>query len=151
MEILTLSIGLGLAVALLFAELFGLTAGGMVVPGYIALHMHDPAAIIFTLATGLATFFIVQALSSVMLIYGRRRTVFMILIGFILGMGLKMISPPHVGFLSGDYEVIGFIIPGLIGIWLDRQGIFETLSSLIIVSVIVRLILILTVGMDVPA
>lgn len=149
MELLTLSIGIGLAVGLLFTELFGVTAGGMVVPGYIALNLHDPVTVILTLAAGLATFFIVQGLSSVMLIYGRRRTVFMILIGYILGMGLQMIVASPVGPLGKEFEVVGFIIPGLIGMWLDRQGVVETISSLVIVSVMVRLILILTVGMDV--
>lgn len=149
MELLTLSIGIGLAVGLLFAELFGVTAGGMVVPGYIALNLHDPVTVILTLIAGLATFFIVQGLSSVMLIYGRRRTVFMILIGYILGMGLQMIATPPIHFLGKEFEVVGFIIPGLIGMWVDRQGVVETISSLVIVSVMVRLILILTVGMDV--
>lgn len=149
MELLTLSIGIGLAIGLLFAELFGVTAGGMVVPGYIALNLHDPVTVILTLIAGLATFFIVQGLSSVMLIYGRRRTVFMILIGYCLGMGLQMIATPPVGPFGKELDVVGFIIPGLIGMWLDRQGVVETISSLIIVSVMVRLILILTVGMDV--
>ncbi len=38
-ELLSLSIGLGLAVSLLFVELFGVAVGGMVVPGYVALYM----------------------------------------------------------------------------------------------------------------
>ncbi|MBI4224246.1 MAG: poly-gamma-glutamate biosynthesis protein PgsC, partial [Deltaproteobacteria bacterium] len=41
---------------------------------------------------------------------------------------------------------IGFIIPGLIAIWLDRQGVVETLAALAIVSVMVRLILMLILG-----
>ena len=45
-------------------------------------------------------------------------------------------------------SVIGFIIPGLIALWMDRQGVMQTFGSLIIVSVIVRLTLILTVGAE---
>lgn len=148
MELLTLSVGIGLAVSFLFAELFGVTAGGMVVPGYIALHLHNPKAVCMTVLVGLATFLIVQALSSVTLIYGRRRTLFMILIGYLLGIGIRMIAPAGSPFGS-EFQVIGYIIPGLIGNWLDRQGVVETIASLVIVSVIVRLVLILTIGMDV--
>ena len=38
----------GLLVSLLFTELFGLAAGGMVVPGYIALYMTDPLSVVAT-------------------------------------------------------------------------------------------------------
>lgn len=147
-QLLSLSIGIGLALSLLFAEFFGITAGGMVVAGYIALFLNNPVAVLLTVLSGLATFAIVRALSSVVLIYGRRRTLFMILIGYLIGMGLESFTP--IALLLGDsYAVIGFIIPGLIAIWLDRQGVVETLSALAIVSVMVRLILILTVGTNV--
>ena len=32
-DLLTVAIGIGLAISLLFSEMFGLAAGGMVVPG----------------------------------------------------------------------------------------------------------------------
>ena len=51
-NILTASIGIGLAVSLLFSEMFGLAAGGMVVPGYIALYLNRPVDIVLTLAAG---------------------------------------------------------------------------------------------------
>lgn len=146
-DLLPLSIGIGLVLSLLFAEFFGITAGGMVVAGYIALYLGSPVAVILTVLCGLATFAIVRALSSVMLIYGRRRTLFMILIGYLLGIGMSHFVPMAT-FFGGYYDVIGFIIPGLIAIWLDRQGVVETISALAIVSVMARLILILTVGAE---
>ena len=144
-NLLPLSIGIGLVLSLLFAELFGITAGGMVVAGYIALYLNNPISVALTILCGLATFAVVRALSSVMLIYGRRRTLFMILIGYAIGMGMNALLPTTALF-GGNYEVIGFIIPGLIAIWLDRQGVVETIAALVIVSVMVRLMLILTVG-----
>ena len=39
--------------------------------------------------------------------------------------------------------MIGFIIPGLIALWFDRQGMMNTLGSLATSTVIVRLVLIL--------
>lgn len=147
-ELLSLSVGIGLGLSVLFAEAFGITAGGMVVAGYTALYLNHPVRVVLTLLCGLATFAIVRALSSVMLIYGRRRTLFMILIGYLMGIGINSVFPAAQVF--GDYQVIGFIIPGLIAIWLDRQGVVETISALAIVSVMVRLILILTVGSKLP-
>ena len=36
------SVGIGLALSLFFSETLGLAAGGMVVPGYVALMLHHP-------------------------------------------------------------------------------------------------------------
>lgn len=149
-ELLPLSVGIGLVVSLLFTELFGIAAGGMVVPGYIALSLHQPVDVLLTVSAGLATFGIVHALSTVIIVYGRRRTVLMILIGYLVGMLLRWILAGPLETTS-EYAIIGWIIPGLIAIWLDRQGAIETLASLVTASVVVRLVLILAVGGDLPA
>jgi hypothetical protein len=52
------------------------------------------------------------------------------------------------GLFSQDVDIIGYIIPGLIAVWMDRQGIVETLTAMTIVSVAVRLVLILTLGAE---
>ena len=81
-EVVINAIGIGLVVSLIFSETMGLAAGGMVVPGYIALHLRDPIQVIMTLVLGFATFLCVRLLSNMMVLYGRRRTVLIILIGF---------------------------------------------------------------------
>ena len=144
MELLPLSVGIGLAVGLLVTELFGIASGGLIVPGYIALNMMRPMDVLVTVLVSLATFGAVRVLSTFLIIYGRRRTAIMILFGYIIGMlvrGWSSLSP-H------DFDVIGFIIPGLIAIWMDRQGVVQTLCSITIVGTIVRLILILAVGTE---
>ncbi len=143
-ELLVLSIGLGLAVALLFSERFGYAPGGLVVPGYLALFLTEPLYIAVTLGASLLTFLIVRALSTVLIVYGRRRTVLMILVGYLLGALPGLVQGP-LGF-DGEARVIGYILPGLVAIWMDRQGVIETLSALMVVSVLVRLVLVLTVG-----
>jgi len=146
-ELLPLSVGIGLAISLLFTEMFGLAAGGMIVPGYIALHLTHPLNVVTTVGAGFATYAIVHTLSSFTIIYGRRRTVLMILVGYLVGMLLRW-STGAFGHATIDLQVIGFIIPGLIALWLDRQGIVETLSALVTASVAVRLILVLVVGQE---
>ena len=154
-ELLTVAIGIGLCVSLLFSELFGLAAGGMVVPGYIAVFLDRPADIVLTLMAAVITYFIVHLLSTFIIVYGRRRTVMMILVGYIVRMLFDFIPFDALGSIgvlaSGEpsFSVIGFIIPGLIAIWIDRQGLVETLAALIAASVAIRLVLILIYGMEI--
>jgi gamma-polyglutamate biosynthesis protein CapC len=103
-----------------------------------------------TLGGGLLTFLIVHTLSSFLILYGRRRTVMMILVGYMVGMFLRW-SMGNFGEKEAiDHQIIGYIIPGLIAIWLERQGIVETLAALLTASIVVRLILILFVGLELP-
>lgn len=161
-SVLAFSIGLGLVVALIFVELFAVTAGGLIVPGYVALYMGNPLDVALTfLAAGL-TLLIVRSFSTFVVVYGRRRTVLMILTGFAVGMAMRslltVLAPdthelavqaratggaPEM--LLAELSVIGYIVPGLIAIWLDRQGVVVTFSSLIIVATVVRLLLMLLI------
>ncbi len=157
-DILTASIGIGLAVSLLFSEMFGLAAGGMVVPGYIALHLNRPVDVTLTLVAALVTYLIVHSLSTFMIIYGKRRTVMMIIIGYLVRGMMGMIPfyaseslfqiSRRLSDVPAAFEVIGYVIPGLIAIWMDRQGVIETLAALITSSVVVRLVLMLVFGVE---
>lgn len=146
-ELLPLSVGIGLFISLMFTELFGIAAGGMIVPGYIALYLTKPMDVVVTVGAGFATFAIVHTLSQFLIVYGRRRTVLMILVGYLIGMLIRW-STGAFGHASVELQVIGFVIPGLIAIWLDRQGIVETIAALLTASVVVRLILVLLVGSE---
>lgn len=155
LNLLAVSIGIGLLVTLLLVEVFGLAAGGLVVPGYIALKLLQPWSVAMTLIASYLTYIAVRTLASFMVVYGRRRTALMILIGYIFGslIDLSMggvlsfpVSGPD-GASSSEYSyfelsVIGYIIPGLIAIWFERQGVVKTLVGLIVSAVLVRLILI---------
>jgi len=145
MDLLPLAVGIGLAVGLISTELFGIASAGLIVPGYIALNMSRPLNLAATFAVAIATFAVVHFLSAFFIVYGRRRTALMILMGFILGMLVNNWS----GMWHQDFATIGFIIPGLIAVWMDRQTVVTTLASLITISVIVRLILVLAVGTEI--
>lgn len=148
MDPLSVAIGVGLVISLLFSELFGLAAGGMVVPGYFAVALSSPVDLGLTLLTGFITFAVVHALASVVIVYGRRRTVLMILVGYLVGALVRNLAGDFESSAGGDYTVIGYIIPGLIAIWMERQGIVETISALLTAAVVIRLVLIL-VGVEV--
>ena len=146
MDLLSVSIGIGLGVSLLLSEFLGIAGGGLVVPGYLALHLTEPLTVAVTIVAGLAAYVIVRTLASVVIVYGRRRTVLMILAGYLTGMLARYFLQAHAATELGEHAVVGFIIPGLIAVWLDRRGVIESLCSLITASVVVRLILILIVG-----
>jgi poly-gamma-glutamate biosynthesis protein PgsC/CapC len=143
------AIGLGLLVSLLFSEVLGLAAGVMVVPGYIALALGEPARVIGTIIVALATFLCARLLSNFVLIYGRRRIVVVVLIGFVLGALSRQLMVFTLPQLTIELQAVGFIIPGLIAIWMERQGVWKTLSTMIIAAVLVRLILIVVHGGDI--
>ena len=81
----TLALAVGLIVSLAFTEAFGLAAGGMIVPGYLALYVRQPVNIVLTLIAALVTFAVVRLISRYTIIYGRRRVVIAILFGFLVG------------------------------------------------------------------
>lgn len=167
LNLLSLSIGIGLVISLLFSELFGLAAGGLVVPGYVALYLSRPFDVLATVAAALLTFFLVRVVSTFTIVYGRRRTALMILVGYATGVLLEaavhaaveataepVVTESVVPVVAAgrdlfEFGVIGYIVPGLIAIWLDRQGVVPTLAALLTSAVVVRLILILAVPEDV--
>ena len=140
------AIGLGVLISLFFLETFGAAAGGIVVAGYVAMHLHQPITILATLSISLIVFMIVKFLGNFMFIYGRRRMVITVLLGFIIGWMARYYG--IFANLSSDYSVnvIGFIIPGLIANSMERQGIVKTLSILVVAAVIVRFLLVFIFG-----
>ena len=139
-----LAIGLGMVLSLFLTETLGVMAGGIIVPGYIALHLHEPSMVIGTFIISLITYSLVFLLSKIMLIYGRRRLILSLLLGFLLGYLLRIVLDAS-GFQVMvdnrwvELEYIGYIIPGLIASWMDRQGVIRTISVILIVASIVNL------------
>ena len=140
------AIGLGLLFSLIFVETIGLAAGGMVVPGYISLMLHHPLRVLGTVIVSLLTLAALKVLSRYIFIYGRRRLVAVIVIGFLLGWLSKRFFILTLPGFSLEMQSIGYIIPGLIAYWMERQGPIPTLSMMITVSILIRIVLILISG-----
>lgn len=145
-EVEILYVGLGVVVSLLYAEAFGVAPGGIIVPGYLALGVRDPEALLLTVGVSLLTFFVVRVLSTVTIIYGRRRTALMIAVAFFLGSLLRLAVGVGTPVGPLEAEVVGYIVPGLIAIWIDRQGAVVTLSSALTATVLTRLSALLLLG-----
>jgi poly-gamma-glutamate biosynthesis protein PgsC/CapC len=144
------AIGLGLVVSLFFTEILGLAAGGLVVPGYIALYLNQPLRIGATVLAALVTFGAVKLLGRVMLLYGRRTMVFCVLAGFLFGYLTRYLlvfnEAMALGVDARVLQSIGYIIPGLMAYWMLRQGIVETLCTMFIAAFIVRVALVVAHG-----
>ena len=140
------AVGIGVILSLLFAELLGASAGGIVVPGYIAMYLHQPQFIIMTLIVSFITWGIVRIIGTFTLLFGKRRMVLSILIGFILGWVGRNYLLPNINLLDMQLYSIGYIIPGLIANWFERQGFVKTLTVMFIASVLVRITLIIITG-----
>ncbi len=146
LDLLTLSIGLGLVVSLIFSETLGKGSGGLVVPGYVALYLTQPVNIALTFAAAFLTFAIVRGLSSFLIVFGKRRTVLMLLVGFATGASFRMLlGRGWLGTEGLELTVIGYIVPALIAIWMDRQGWLDTCTTTLTAAVVVRLALVLVV------
>lgn len=142
------AIGFGVFLNLLTYELFGRGAGGAVVPGYLALFLDQPGRVVSTVLAAFVTLFLVQGLSRVTIMYGRRKFAAMLLVGFLVNGLFDWAVPWLAGWLGPwrvDVRVIGFIVPGLLANEMHNQGSVPTVAVTVSVAVIVRLALLLLV------
>lgn len=142
------AIGLGLVVSLIFSETLGIAAGGMVVPGYVALMVHEPSRLIGTIAVSLVTLATIKLISRYALVYGRRRIVVAVLVGFVFGALSREFFVLRFRGTPLEFQTIGYVIPGLIANWMERQGVIQTICVMITTAVLVRLLLMLLNGGD---
>ena len=139
-------IGIGMVLSLFLTETLGVTAGGIIVPGYIALNLESPERLVITFGISIITFLLIKLLSQYIMVYGKRRLVLALLIGFLLGYLSRSENIITAGLGTTDFIVIGNIIPGLIANWMDRQGVLRTISTVLITAGITKLC-IMTISM----
>lgn len=148
------AIGLGLVVSLVFSETIGLAAGGMVVPGYIALYLNQPLRILGTIVAALATYLTLRFISHFVILYGRRCLVISVVLGFFYGVLTRYLMVEVPAPELAQLVAVGYIVPGLLAYWMERQGIVATLCVMMMAAVPVRLGLIILHGggllQDVP-
>ena len=124
---------LGLLISILFIAGTGIYPGGIIVPSYLVLFVDQPKRLIGTVAVALITWVCYQLASRFMILFGRRRFVFMILAGGIWTYLWVSLIP---SFFPGsvEFRVIGWVIPGLMANHMERQGVAITLGGCVIVT-----------------
>ena len=128
---------IGLPVALLFAEIIGVVPGGLIVPAYLALYLDQPGRVAATLVSALGALGLYRLAARYLLLYGRRRFVFLILTGALVGQVWFLIWP-RLAPGAVDLRVIGWIIPGLLANNLARQKFGLTMAALAAATVLIH-------------
>ena len=130
---------IGLLVSLLFTGLTGFYPGGIIVPSYLVLFADQPERIAGTWIAAFLTLVCFRIASRYLIIFGRRRFVFMVLIGGVFTF-LWIRVFPVLFPASVEFRVIGWVVPGLIANNFERQGVVITTASLVTVTVITYLL-----------
>jgi poly-gamma-glutamate biosynthesis protein PgsC/CapC len=134
----------GLLLAVLYVEIFEIYPGGIIVPGYMALQVDQPQRILVTVAIAFLCLVSYRFLTRYLILFGKRRFAFMILLGALWAQ-LWMLVAPVVVATRTELLVVGWLIPGLLANTLEKQRVLPTLASLFTVAIatsfIIRLVL----------
>ena len=125
---------IGLLISLGIIGLTGVYPGGIIVPSYLVLFITEPERIVGTLVAALLTLLVYLLASRWLILFGRRRFVFLILVGGVWSILWRTLLPAFFP-LSVEFTVIGWVIPGLVASHFERQGVLVTLGSLLTATV----------------
>ncbi len=137
------AVTIGIVLSLFFVEAFGMAAGGIIVPGYIALQIGEPDRLIGMVTVAFATFLIIKLISKFTFLFGRRQMVVSLLIGTILAIVSHHFMFFNTAKTTIELSAIGWVVPGLVGHWSVKQGFIKTIAMLAIISILVRFIVII--------
>lgn len=136
---LTLTLAIGITVSLILTQITGLSAGGIIAPGYVALMLDQPNALVaLALVTG-GSWLTVSVLARFLFLWGTRRFALTVLVALVLGLGLEHLRLPiGLAGIALDWGGLGYIVPGLIAHQIDRQGWISTTAMVLLAAAIVR-------------
>lgn len=138
-----LAVTIGIIFSLFFIEAFGMAAGGIIVPGYVALQLGTPDRLIGLVVIALLTFLTIKFIGRFTFLFGRRQMVISLLVGTIYA----IISHHFLFFNTAEntleFSAVGWVVPGLVAHWAAKQGFIKTIAMLGIISVLVRLMVII--------
>lgn len=131
---------LALLVSLIFTEFTNLLPGGIIVPFYFALYLDDPVKIIATVVSALIAYVVVQLLSRYTILYGRRKFAMYLIIGILEKIVFTYLYFGNSYMFYNLSMTIGYLVPGILGREMEKQGILKTLGSLTTVVLVIRLL-----------
>lgn len=129
----------GVLASMVFLELTQISPGGIIVPGYIALLLDDPVRVAITIALSMVTWGVVRLLSEVVILFGRRHFAVCVVVSFLLRY-LTGLAASEANLPVSTALVIGYLVPGILAHEIDRQGAVKTLSSMLVVAVALKLV-----------
>lgn len=130
---------LALLISLLFTEFTNLLPGGIIVPFYFALYLDDPVKIGATVLSALIALGAVKLLSRYTVLYGRRKFALYLIIGILEKILFTYLYFGNSYMFYNLSMTIGYLVPGILGREMEKQGILKTLGSLTAVVLIIKL------------
>lgn len=124
----TLCLAIGILLGMFYFHKTGWSCGGIITPGVIAMYIGDPWKIAISLAAGLCIWALLELLVRLTNIYGRQRLAAALLIALAL-------RYPLVSVWGETSLWLGWVVPGLVGADIQRQGPLVTLSAVAAVSI----------------
>ena len=131
---------LALLVSLIFTEFTNLLPGGIIVPFYFAVYLDDPVKILATVVSALIAVVVMNLLSRYMILYGRRKFAMYLIIGILEKILFTYLYFGNSYMFYNLSMTIGYLVPGILGREMEKQGILKTLGSLTIVVLVIRLL-----------
>ena len=125
----TFCLAFGMLLGMFYYHKTGWACGGIITPGVIAMYIGDPYKVGVSIAAGLLTWIILHQLVRFFGLYGRQRLAAAMLIALAL-------RYPLVSVLGEASLWLGWVVPGLIGADIQRQGVVITLSAVAAVSIV---------------
>jgi len=144
-ELARLTIITGIVVATLIYKRTGMTLGGVIVPGYLALFIRYPANILVTLTAASLAFLIVHyVLKKRFLLDGRQLFEVEVLIALILQVIWNTVSGYYWRVDPTRLPIfgIGFVLPGVIAHEMGRSGWTRTLTTTVLGALLVYVIIV---------
>jgi len=123
----TFCLAAGMLLGMFYYQKTGMACGGIITPGVIAMYIGDPGKILVSVAAGLVTWVLLDLLVRFFNIYGRQRLAAAMLIALAL-------RYPLVSVWGETSLWLGWVVPGLIGADIQRQGAVTTLTAVVAVS-----------------
>jgi len=125
----TACLAIGILLGMLYYHKTGWACGGIITPGVIAIYISSPEKVLVSIAAGMGTWLMLELLVRISGLYGRQRLAAAMLIALALRYPLMSVW--------GETSLwLGWVVPGLIGADLQRQGVVATLSAVVTVSIV---------------
>lgn len=124
----TICLALGMLLGMFYYHRTGWSCGGIITPGITAMYIGDPGKVTVSIAAGLLVWVLLDGLVRLFSLYGRQRLATAMLIALAL-------RYPLVSVWGETSLWLGWVVPGLIGADIQRQGVVTTLTAVVAVSI----------------
>ena len=119
---------LGILLGMLFFQRTGLSCGGIISPGLIAMDLGNTPGLAVSLGAALLTWLLLALAVRAWGVYGRQRLALALALALVIKIALSL-------FQIGPSLWLGWVVPGLMGADFQRQGFVPTISGAFCVAV----------------